>query len=145
MLSSITKNFGVDHAVMAAIFTVESNWDPYAVRYEPRFDLSRYPASTYAKALHVTEDTEKVLAACSWGLGQIMGATARGLSFAGPLPQLCDPYQGALWAVKYMKRLEKIYPQREGRIAAYNAGSVRLDSKGEFINKGYVEKVLKHL
>jgi soluble lytic murein transglycosylase-like protein len=145
IVSGVCKNLGVDADLMCAIFTVESAWDPYAVRFEPIFNISRHPAEKYAKKLGITAETERTLARCSWGLGQVMGTTARHLGFDGPLPMLCDPYTGATWAVRYMLRLQKRFPDRNDQIAAYNAGTATFDTYKRYVNQAYVDKVLKHL
>lgn len=147
MADGISKQFGLDQRLFAAIITVESAWRSYAVRFEPNFDLSGIEADIphMAKENAVTQDTERMLLKFSWGLGQVMGATARWCGFFGPLPQLCEPYVGALWAARYLERLVKKYPNRTDAIAAYNAGSPRFTKSKEYVNQAYVDKVLKHL
>ena len=76
MLSSICQRFGVDARLMAAIITVESAWKPFAVRFEPKFNLRTLDCAKFAKDQGITEETERMLSMCSWGLGQVMGATA---------------------------------------------------------------------
>lgn len=144
-LAVICKDFGVDDRVMAAIIKTESDWRQWAVRYEPIFNLRNSPADKYAAENHITEDTERLLEKCSWGLGQIMGATARSLGFTGPLNSLCEPHTGMLWAVKYYARICKRYEAQNDRIAAYNAGSATFDGRKNYLNQPYVEKVLKNL
>lgn len=143
-LTKICRDFGVDDRVMAAIITVESAWRHWAVRFEPGFDLGESPTAKYAKENHITAATEAVLEKCSWGLGQVMGATARWLGFSGPLNSLCEPHTGMLWAVKYYARLSKRYESRDDRIAAYNAGSA-VRKGAAYANQAYVDKVLKNL
>ena len=144
-LTKLCADFKVDCRVMAAIITVESNWRPYAVRYEPAFNLRNFAFKEYARENHITEETEKILAKCSWGLGQIMGTTARDMGYCGPLPALCEPYKGMLWAVKYYLRLCERYEETNDRISAYNAGSVSKDINGRYRNQQYVDKVIKAL
>ncbi len=145
VLNKICKDFGVDSDVMAAIITVESNWRPWAVRHEPTFKLNNTPYLTFAKENGITGETERTLQRCSWGLGQVLGATARHMGFAGPLNSLCDVTTGLIWSVKFYSRLHKRYDTVADRIAAYNAGSATFDGFQKYINQGYVDKVSKHL
>lgn len=147
MAEGIAKQFGLDPHLLCAIIDVESSWRPYAVRFEPIFNLSRIESDIpgFAKENGITVDTERVLLKCSWGLGQVMGATARSLGFMGPLPQLCEPYVGALWAARYLLKITKKYKSRNDQIAAYNAGSATFDSFKNYVNQPYVDKVLKRL
>jgi hypothetical protein len=55
------------------IARVESNWNPYAVRYEPAFKPSSGGVDAMAKLCHCSRATAAVLCAMSWGLFQIMG------------------------------------------------------------------------
>ncbi len=145
MADGIAKNFGLDPRLLAAIIEVESGWRPYAVRFEPIFNLRSLECEKFAKDQGITVETERMLSKCSWGLGQVMGATARWCGFTGPLPQLCDPYQGALWAAKYLVKIGDRYKQRNDQIAAYNAGSATFDEFKNYKNQPYVDKVLKLL
>lgn len=70
----------------------ESNFDTFAIRYEPGF-LLRYVMPEYrAGKLDVSETYAR---AFSWGIFQCMGQTARELGFEGKyLTELCDPPVG---------------------------------------------------
>jgi soluble lytic murein transglycosylase-like protein len=88
-----------------------------------------------------------VLQKCSFGLMQIMGATAMSLGFRGELPSLLNPYLGVLWGSEYLKHLIESHPhsEEEDWIAAYNAGSVRKTPGGMYENQSYVNRVSGYL
>ncbi|MBZ5697143.1 MAG: lytic transglycosylase domain-containing protein [Acidobacteriia bacterium] len=88
----IAAAHGLEPALVCAVIEQESEWNPWAVRYEPGF-LSRYVAPLYtAGKLSATEAYTRSM---SWGLMQVMGQVAREFGFAGAsLPELCDPATG---------------------------------------------------
>jgi len=73
--------------IVCAVVEQESNWNQWAIRYEPAF-LARYVAP-----LHLTS-TESTARSISWGLMQLMGEVAREYGFKGYLAELCDPATG---------------------------------------------------
>lgn len=132
----------IDPMLITAICLQESGGNPLAVRYEPDYrwiDLDRRrPASC-------TGDTERVLQSMSWGLMQIMGATARSCGFDRWLTELLDPEVNMYWACYHIERLAGRYTAESDLIAAYNAGSVRRKPSGELVNQQYVDAVLERL
>lgn len=78
--------------LVCAVCEQESNWNPWALRYEPRF-LSKYVAPLYtAGKISATEAYSRSM---SWGLMQVMGQVAREHGFDGTfLPELCEPSVG---------------------------------------------------
>lgn len=130
--------------IMRAIVTVESHWDPHAVRYEKNYKYLFYPRK-YAVLLNIPYTTEKILQQMSWGLGQVMGGTAREMGYNGPLPRLSDPAIGLEYACIYFhKRCNQYYTLKE-KISAYNAGSPRFTEDGAYVNQDYVDKVIKEM
>ncbi len=80
--------------LVCAICEQESNWNPWAVRYEPGF-FARYVAPAYTSSPHPWTITEAQARATSWGLMQVMGQVAREYGFKGAfLTELCDPAVG---------------------------------------------------
>jgi hypothetical protein len=128
--------------LMLAIISVESSWNPSAIRFEPSFLYVSKP-SYFAQMLRITEMTEKTLQQFSWGLGQIMGATARDCGMKSPLQSLSLPDCGSFWACVYMKRICTRYVSLTDQIAAYNAGEPRKKQDGTYQNQDYVDKVIK--
>lgn len=78
----------LDPALVCAVVEQESNWEPFAIRYEPAF-RARYVAPLGLPP------TEEVARSTSWGLMQVMGQLAREHGFGGKfLSALCDPQTG---------------------------------------------------
>ncbi len=57
----------------------------------------------------------------SYGPMQILGSTARGEGYTGPLPALNTPAVGMRYGVRYLARQLRRYPVCEA-VSAYNAG-----------------------
>ena len=132
--------FGVDPDLVRAIVMTESAGDPWAIRFEPAF-YDRYIVGNkdYAKA----SATERMAAATSWGLMQVMGAVARERGFRGRyLSELCEPIVGLRYGVKHFYHFLAKYRDQNKAVAAYNAGSARYKPGGGFVNQDYVDKVL---
>jgi len=132
-------------ALVRAIVRVESAGNPWAARYEPGF-YDRYVAPKPVRArAPCSEQTESRLRACSFGLMQIMGATARDIGFDGVfLTELLDPDTNLEHACRDLAKLAHLHSARlgyEAVAAAYNAGRPRMTERGEWINQGYVDKI----
>lgn len=121
-------------ALVLAICDVESGFDRWAVRFEPRWRWFLSP-KTWAKAVRVTERTETICQQMSWGLMQVMGAVARERGFRGDLPSLCDPAAGLEYGCRHLKwnidRWGNIYDA----LSAYNAGRPGTAVGGEYARK----------
>lgn len=98
-----------------------------------------YVESKYkATALHKDDGGED-----SVGLCQLHLSTAKLMGYKGTQKGLLDPKVNAFFAAKYLKhQLARYKGNQIKAIAAYNAGSYRLNAKGEIKNKQYVYKVL---
>ena len=146
IIERLSATYRVDPIVVRAIIAVEYAGNPQAVRFEPNF---KYITETleYAKATGVSVATEVTLQKMSWGLMQVMGATARGLGYQGPLISLAvSASLGLEFGIKYLKsRYQRYAPASTGWsepvIAAYNAGSPTKDGQGKWTNSGYVARV----
>lgn len=141
------EKYSLPPALVKALVQVESNGNPWAVRYEPAF-YDRYVAGRRVKVrAPCSRDTEMSLLAHSFGLLQIMGLTARETGFDGVfLTELCDPETNLDVCCKYLsKQVARFHKDHgwEGVAASYNAGSVRRTPDGQFANQGYVNKVRK--
>ena len=131
--------------LVLAIIEAESSGNPRAMRYEEMYIYInlRAPRPDNCTAL-----TEKILQKTSFGLMQIMGGTARHLGFKGWLGELLEPETNIRYGVLWLSHLYDEYHKShgiEGVIAAYNSGSPRKNSSGEFANQGYVQKIMKIL
>ncbi len=80
----------------------------------------------------------------SVGLCQIKLGTARFLGFKGQPSALQNPDVNARLAAQYLRRnLDRYSGSVPKTIAAYNAGSYRVNEYGQIKNRKYVAKVLK--
>lgn len=113
----------------------------WAVRCEPTYKWT-WMVEEHAAELGITQTTERTLQKMSWGLMQVMGATARELGFGAPLTQLVLPEAGLEWGLRYLAQKVKRHKETTDAIAAYNAGSPRRGSDGRYKNQDYVDKVL---
>lgn len=140
-INKTSKKFKVDHLLIGSIVSIESSGRKEAARYEDHYrwlvDVERY-----ASLNMITPETEKQLQKTSFGLMQIMGANARTHGHIGPLTDLIIPEIGLSYGIEHLLKLIDRYDSIEDAISAYNQGSPRKNSKGEYSNQGYVDKVL---
>ena len=141
-VKSQSKKFGADPQIIDAIIITESSYNPYAIRYESEFKYTS-KSLAFAKLNHITNATEIIGEKISWGLGQIMGGTARELGFDGPLPLLCEPELNIELMIKLIQQLEGKYSKLTDVIASYNAGAPRKTISDSYRNQIYVDKVTR--
>jgi Transglycosylase SLT domain len=119
----------------------ESAYDQWAVRYEKKVIDFQLPEN-FSKLNRTTIDSEVQLQKFSYGLGQILGTTARRLGFNGPLMQLCEIDLNIFWTCKLIERLMVTYRFEDDVIAAYNMGSaIRKKDGTDYVNQEYVDAV----
>lgn len=87
LAKQIAQEKGLDPALVCAVVEQESDWDTWAVRYEPDFD------KRYLVPMHL-RPTEEICRAMSWGLMQVMGETAVEHGFTPPSVHLLEPAIG---------------------------------------------------
>lgn len=97
------KKWGIDPLLVCAVCEQESDWNPYAIRYEPLFYSHYIQPLVNSGAVHnLTEATAR---ATSWGMMQIMGQVAREMGFVGgSLAALCDVDTGLDWGCEKLKK-----------------------------------------
>ena len=139
------RNHDLPVPLVKAVVEVESEFNPWAVRYEHAF-FSRYIAGKdiVRPRAPCSRATEERLVACSFGLMQILGQTAREIGFDGTfLTELCIPEAGLKWGCRYLGILFDRHGDDglDAVVAAYNAGSPRKNASGEYVNQAYVEKI----
>lgn len=130
--------------LLAAQILVESAGDRYAFRHEAGyFDryLRRNPSARGAGF--------GPLAACSYGLLQVMLETALEIGFAGRPEELFDPKTGLEWGARYLRACwdwagatDPDYPRA---LSAYNGGKGAARVGPPFRNQPYVDKVYAHV
>lgn len=144
ILSNAMK-FDIPSDWISAIIEQESNWNTYAVRYEPTYPYI-FHASEFAHRLVLSIETETQCQKMSWGLGQLMGALARELGHQGPMGQLFDPETNIGFLARRLSQLKKISPLMEDIFAGYNGGPGAMKKVNDrYPNQGYVDSVKKHL
>ncbi len=80
----------------------------------------------------------------SIGICQIHYATAAQMGYKGTVAGLKDPEINIFWASVYLHhQLYRYNGNWTKAVAAYNAGSFRLNEKGQIKNRQYVAKVMK--
>jgi soluble lytic murein transglycosylase-like protein len=112
-------SFNLPAELVCAVCEHESQWDTYAVRYEPGFERKYDPVDS---SKHPTEHT---LRACSFGLMQIMGETARELGFVNEyLTKLCDPFWGLHVGCAKLAKCVAAHPgDTRAALLEYNGGA----------------------
>lgn len=135
--------YDVPAAMLYAIIKVESGGDPYATRFEPNYTAFVSPRE-YAEENLITVKTEEIHQATSWGLCQVMGATARRLGLEAPIPTLIEKDINIEYACKAIQDIRTRYIRLYEQAAAYNAGRVRRKADGTLVNQRYVTKFDKY-
>lgn len=134
---------GLDPILVKAMVEIESGGNSFRTKVEPNWQY-RFKSGYFAKMNKITVDTENVLQSMSWGLLQVMGTVAREQGFEQPLTMLCIPEIGLEQGIKKLSKLMLKYNNNvDHAVAAYNAGSLIYSKQGNFINQGYVSKVLE--
>lgn len=146
-IRSAATESGIDPILIAAICWQESDFNPFAFRFEPKF-MRRYIDPIRRERIVQqnpavltgvpTEETERYALATSFGPMQIMGQTARERGFDGQfLTELNGP-QGVLYGARQLKRLfDRANGDLTETISNYNDGSSRLTAN----HKTYVPEV----
>lgn len=114
----------------------------YEIHYEP---LYRWTFPQAARPSASSIDTELMLQRSSIGLLQVKGAWAREQGFDGWLTELTDPEKNIEVACARVAELMSRYEKRfgiQGVISAYGAVTPRRTPDGEFVNQGFVDKVM---
>lgn len=164
LIEQVARKHQLPVELVQAMVGIESSGDTWAWNPEPKFcwfwdarrDQPFRPLRAFESAdesppqdfncLAGDRDQEWWAQQASWGLLQIMGATARQMGCREHfLTALCDPEVGLEFGCRYLKnRWDKYYAGygMPAVIAAYNAGTpVRAGPNG-YINQSYVNKVL---
>jgi len=102
LIHRVATTYGLPADVLEGQVLAESHGDPDAFRYEPAF----YDHYLRGKSPAVVKASQYgPLAACSYGLLQIMLETAAEIGFDGRPEQLFEPMVGLAWGAKHLKAL----------------------------------------
>lgn len=141
IIKKYANQYGIPTGLIRAIIKVESSGNNFAMRYENHYKWLVKPLNKF----HWHKETEEKAQKTSWGLMQIMGAVARERGFEGRyLSELTKPELGIKFGCKHLKWNYNRYDDWSDAISAFNQGSNRKDSQGEYQNQSYVNKVLKN-
>lgn len=141
----IARDYHIDPLLVCAIVEVESDRNPWAMRYEPNYRWL-FNVKDFARHHGVSQATEHAAQVTSWGLMQLMGAVARERGFgARYLSELCVVGRNLSYGCLHLSWLvnSKGYTETDDLISAYNQGSPRKSRDGVYVNFRYVERVKK--
>lgn len=135
------QTYGLPAGILKSIAIQESGEDPRAFRYEPGF-FARYVAPGRSEEdlggvwpKEVSNVTERMARATSWGLLQVMGQVARELGFAAPyLTLLSDPAIGIDYGARHFTKKLKKYGTVALAVSAYNAGRPNPSNVFAYVN-----------
>ena len=140
LAGEIAEAHAIPPALLLRLIEVESSGDPWAVRYERNFARFHYDNNS---RIHTTVETERELQRMSWGLCQIMGYTARRLSWTDPIPRLLDPVANLKVACTYLLQLHSDARAKQSwrwAITAYNHSERWEQINLEWWHEGYTNK-----
>lgn len=141
------NSYGIDPLWVKAIVAQESAFNPYALRYEERYQYL-YKVPIFAHKLGISEDTEMTTQKMSFGLGQVMLALAREQGFDGHAGELFQPeinIEHVCKRLQYLKARNFFAP--DDVFAGYNGGpGAMIKTAGNiYRNQDYVDSVKRHL
>ena len=134
-IQAAAQKHGLPWEVLAGLVANESGGIPWAARYEKNFRwLWRHDGGQNPlippQCTAVTEETHQKT---SWGLCQVMGATARQMGKKGWLTELCQPHVGLEYGAAYLSQmLGRAQGDTAGALLKYNGGG----------DQGYPDRVL---
>ncbi len=131
---------GVDPQLVEAIALVESGGRPDAFRFEQTF------YDQYIKGKTTAASPFGPLAACSFGVMQILLETACELGFRDEPWQLFFMPIGLSWGTKYLKTLLEWADGHQDRaILAYNSGPAHVEPSPPYADQPYLDRVNRAL
>jgi soluble lytic murein transglycosylase-like protein len=121
LAKATAAKYGLDPELVCAVCEQESDWNPWAMRFEPAF--YEHYILPIKDAQHLT-NTEANARATSWGLMQLLGEVAREYAFSGVfLSELCDPGNGLEMGCKYLSALMgKVGNDVDAALLRWNGG-----------------------
>lgn len=163
LIQAAAAGSGLPPVLIGALVEQESRGNPWAWNPEPHYSYlwdvkRRGPFRSLTPAEIASErppadfptlggdrDQEWWAQQASWGLMQVMGAVARECGYREPyLPALLDPQTNLEYGCRHLANLKRRFFNGhgwDGVIAAYNAGSPRMDETEQYVNQNYVDQV----
>lgn len=139
-IDKYSVKFDVSSSLIRAIIYIESRGDITAIRYEPQLKKAKW----YNKNLSFKNKKDD-FTYCSYGLMQILFATAKALGYKGTPINLYNIKDNIYYGTKYIKNLIKRYGNTEDVISSYNQGTPKKNAKGKYKNQQYVNAVSRHM
>ena len=125
------RGMGLDPILVCALIEQESNWNCWAMRFEPMF-LAHY----VKPALPEAPTTGEIARATSWGLMQIMGQVALEFGFQGKFyTELCDPSSNIFFGCRKLAKCLESRDSVKGALLMWNGGG----------NPAYADQVLARM
>jgi hypothetical protein len=140
LIHRVATTYGLPADVLEGQVLAESRGDPDSLRYEPAF----YDHYLRGKSPDIVKASQYgPLAACSFGLLQVMLETAYEDGFDGRPETLFDPMIGLAWGAKHLQWcLEVADGDLERALCIYNGGT-KGNAVRPFRNQDYATKVLR--
>jgi hypothetical protein len=138
---------GLDPVLVQALVVTESKGQPYAHRVEPSYLANRLvqqQAEAWSRKWHGTPTsyTERTDRASSWGLGQLLGQTAREHGFAAQyLPELAEVEVNLAWVCRVLAAWQRRAQSPHHLLAMWNGGPGTPYPQMRDDVRGYVAKV----
>jgi soluble lytic murein transglycosylase-like protein len=144
VFAEILKLYPCPPHIVLGIIATESSDNPDAMRFEPGYKYL-FDVERHAKILGWTVETEKTLQMFSWGLMQLMLATAREMGFNFHPRLLLQPKTNVSWGAKHLWNLFRRYQNWGDAVAAYNYGhAAKKMLTNKYKNQEYVDRVYYH-
>lgn len=134
LLHQTSNVYQLPYDLLVAQVQIESAFDPNAFRYEPAY-FDHYIRGKSAD--QVRGAPYGPLAACSYGLLQILLETALEIGYTDRPERLFDPRVGLAWGAKYLSRLWDGLGRAEG---SYRVALARYNGRGPAAD-AYAQKV----
>lgn len=146
------RALGLEPWLLAGLAEVESEGHVFACRFERNFrwlwsnerDSPTDDQAAVSSVAPCSAATELQGQKTSWGLMQVMGATARSLGFSEPfLAALVEPERNIMFGAAFLaKQMARYGGDPTKSVAAYNAGRAVFLPGGALKNQDYVDRVL---
>ena len=116
LIQTVANSYSLPYDLLRVQVFVESSFDPFALRYERDFFTRYIKDKPDAKAYRFGP-----LAACSFGLLQILLETAMEIGYDDRPERLFDARIGLSWGAKYLQsRFVKVGGDYHRALVAYN-------------------------
>lgn len=125
LILDVAQKHRLNHELVAGVVYQESRGRPNAMRFEPRF-YAKYIVNKKLKGFvpkTVSDETERMLRACSFGLMQVMGQVSRERGFeAEDLADLLVPEINLNYGCLILSGLMDAHQDTLRALFHYNAG-----------------------